>query len=84
MEEPPYSRPEETSYSTQPAVYTRPRMVNDIKDCYFYHTMDLPGLGRIEGDWDLHLNIRSSPECVAGRVFMRSGGDGASRWLSAP
>ncbi|MBN8941690.1 MAG: hypothetical protein J0H01_19445 [Rhizobiales bacterium] len=23
------------------------------EDCYFYHVMDVPGLGAVEGDWDL-------------------------------
>jgi SAM-dependent methyltransferase len=34
-------------------VYAEPRVIDDISDCYFYHTMDLPGLGHLEGDWDL-------------------------------
>jgi SAM-dependent methyltransferase len=27
--------------------------VDSLDDCYFYHTVDLPGLGLVEGDWDL-------------------------------
>jgi hypothetical protein len=34
-------------------VYAAPRRVTDPGDCYFYHTMDLPGLGTIRGEWDL-------------------------------
>jgi hypothetical protein len=34
-------------------VYAEPRFVNDIADCYFYHTMDVPGYGHVEGEWDL-------------------------------
>jgi SAM-dependent methyltransferase len=30
-----------------------PRFVDRLEDCYFYHTMDLPGLGVVEGMWDL-------------------------------
>ena len=30
-----------------------PRFIDDLEDCYFYHTMDLPGLGVIHGHWDL-------------------------------
>ena len=30
-----------------------PRFIEKLDDCYFYHTMDLPGLGVIHGDWDL-------------------------------
>jgi len=33
--------------------YARPRPVDDIRDCHFYHTMDVPGVGAIEGAWDL-------------------------------
>ena len=32
--------------------------VEDIADCYFYHTMELPGHGVIEGrDWDLRGGV---------------------------
>ena len=34
-------------------VYAQPRVVNDVSDCYFYHTMDVPGHGHVEGEWDL-------------------------------
>ncbi len=35
------------------SVFAEPKFVNDVKDCYFYHTIDLPGHGTIEGNWDL-------------------------------
>ena len=28
-----------------------------IEDCYFYHTMDLPGQGLVIGEWDLRGNL---------------------------
>ena len=32
--------------------------VEDIADCYFYHTMELPGHGVIKGrDWDLRVGV---------------------------
>jgi len=34
-------------------VFAEPRAVNSIDDCYFYHTMDLPGHGLVHGEWDL-------------------------------
>lgn len=34
-------------------VYAQPKLINDIGDCYFYHTMDVPGYGHVEGEWDL-------------------------------
>lgn len=30
----------------------------DLKDCYFYHSMNLPAYGFIEGEWDLRSNLR--------------------------
>jgi SAM-dependent methyltransferase len=30
-----------------------PRLVERLEDCFFYHTMDLPGLGTVRGHWDL-------------------------------
>ena len=33
--------------------WAKPRDITNIDDCYFYHTMDLPGHGLVEGEWDL-------------------------------
>ncbi|MCP4574849.1 MAG: hypothetical protein GY846_00990 [Deltaproteobacteria bacterium] len=38
-------------------MYAEPRVIEDIDQCYFYHTIDLPGHGTIEGDWDLRNGI---------------------------
>lgn len=35
------------------SLYATPLKVQGPNDCYFYHTTDIPGHGRIEGDWDL-------------------------------
>lgn len=34
-------------------IYATPKIVEDIGDCIFYHTMDLPGYGTMKGSWDL-------------------------------
>jgi SAM-dependent methyltransferase len=34
-------------------VFSPPRDVADISECYFYHVMDLPGHGVVGGEWDL-------------------------------
>ena len=35
-------------------IFATSRKVEDVADCYFYHTMELPSRGVIEGrDWDL-------------------------------
>jgi hypothetical protein len=38
---------------TEESVFSPPRDVTDIADCYFYHVMDLPGYGEVGGEWDL-------------------------------
>jgi len=39
-------------------IFATPRKVKDLADCYFYHTMELPGRGVIEGqDWDLRGRV---------------------------
>jgi hypothetical protein len=40
------------------SIYSAPRCVKDINDCYFYHTMDLPGIGTVKGNWDLRSKIK--------------------------
>ena len=30
-----------------------PNCLPTLQECHFYHSMDLPGIGSIEGDWDL-------------------------------
>ena len=34
-------------------LFSSPRDVIDISDCYFYHVMDLPGYGEVGSEWDL-------------------------------
>jgi O-methyltransferase len=43
---------------TDERIFATPREVKDVADCYFYHTMELPGHGVIEGrDWDLRGKV---------------------------
>jgi len=35
------------------AVYTDPVDIASLDECYFYHTMDIPGHGTVPGEWDL-------------------------------
>jgi SAM-dependent methyltransferase len=37
--------------------YAPHRHVEDLADCYFYHTIDLPGFGVQRGEWDLRPTI---------------------------
>jgi hypothetical protein len=54
-----------TPNSLQP--YATPRRGVALKDCWFYHTMDLPGHGTVEGLWDL----RSGLDSYLGRCIYR-------------
>ena len=47
--------------------YAVPRPVTDRADCYFYHTMDVPGHGLIEGEWDLRAGV----DAYLGNVNLR-------------
>ena len=39
-------------------IFAAPLNVDKVADCYFYHTMELPGYGVIEGrDWDLRDGV---------------------------
>jgi SAM-dependent methyltransferase len=33
--------------------FAEPRVVTSPAECFFYHTMELPGIGVVQGDWDL-------------------------------
>jgi len=35
------------------SLLAEPRKVERLEDCYFYHTMELPGFGVVRGHWDL-------------------------------
>src|SRR5688500_12516485 len=35
------------------SIFETPRIINDLDDCYFYNTMDLPEFGLIHAHWDL-------------------------------
>jgi SAM-dependent methyltransferase len=37
--------------------YATPRTVNDLDECFFYHTTELPGVGLIPGLWDLRGRV---------------------------
>ncbi|MFH1478590.1 MAG: methyltransferase domain-containing protein [Candidatus Omnitrophota bacterium] len=38
-------------------IYAKPYPVEDIKECDFYHYMDIPGNGLVIGKWDLRGNV---------------------------
>jgi SAM-dependent methyltransferase len=44
---------------TTPFSFVEPRHVADLASCYFYHVMDLPGLGTVGGQWDLRSDFDS-------------------------
>src|SRR4029453_839143 len=38
-------------------IFADPVKVADVGDCYFYHTMELPGYGVMNGEWDLRRRV---------------------------
>lgn len=42
-----------TEGSNSNSLLAAPRHIESLDDCYFYHTMELPGLGVLKGHWDL-------------------------------
>jgi hypothetical protein len=48
-------------------LFSSPRRVSDISDCFFYHVMDLPGYGEVGGEWDL----RGGEESYLGGVSFK-------------
>jgi SAM-dependent methyltransferase len=45
------------SLLTGQAPYAAPRVVTRLEDCFFYHTIEVPGYGLVEGPWDLRAAI---------------------------
>ncbi len=39
------------------AMFAPPKVVESIEDCEFYHTVEVPGHGVIQGHWDLRTGI---------------------------
>jgi SAM-dependent methyltransferase len=39
------------------SVYAERKHSRDLSECYFYHTMDLPGIGTRPGNWDLRGRV---------------------------
>ncbi|HYX29326.1 MAG TPA: class I SAM-dependent methyltransferase [Pyrinomonadaceae bacterium] len=44
--------------SKHESLFAPTRFVERLEDCFFYHTMDLPGLGTVRGQWDLRGRFR--------------------------
>ncbi len=40
-----------------PLTYATPREVRNIEQCWFYHRMELPGVGVVGGQWDLRGQV---------------------------
>ena len=32
-------------FAAEPSLYAEPREVSNLEDCWFYHTVDIPGVG---------------------------------------
>ncbi len=42
---------------SQDSIYAAPLEVSDIRECVFYHTMEIPGHGIVQGEWDLRDGV---------------------------
>ena len=38
-------------------IYAIPRHITSIEECFFYHTMEIPGHGVVQGEWDLRNGV---------------------------
>lgn len=45
------------SMSENASPYAAARIIRSLDECYFYHTMDVPGHGTVPGEWDLRGRI---------------------------
>jgi len=45
------------SKPSKDTIFADPVKVADIGDCYFYHTIELPGHGVMNGEWDLRRGV---------------------------
>lgn len=43
--------------AADPDLYAEPREVASLDDCWFYHTVDVPGVGVVPGEWDLRAGV---------------------------
>jgi SAM-dependent methyltransferase len=57
------------------SIWESPWSVTDLRECSFYHTMDLPGVGEVAGDWDLRETVDSylGPCPLKGRSLLDLG-----------
>ncbi|GAC1580492.1 MAG: hypothetical protein NVS3B7_15090 [Candidatus Elarobacter sp.] len=55
--------------------YGDPIPVTSLAECYFYHTMDIPGHGCVPGEWDLRAGVDAylGHEPVAGKRVLEIG-----------
>jgi hypothetical protein len=55
--------------------YAEPVAVASLSECYYYHTMDVPGHGVVEGEWDLRAGADAylGHEPVGGKRVLELG-----------
>jgi hypothetical protein len=46
-----------TTTESNQGLYASPRAIENLADCYFYHSTDIPGHGFVRGEWDLRPGI---------------------------
>jgi hypothetical protein len=43
--------------SSKRELYEQPWNITSVDECNFYHTTDIPGVGTVEGQWDLRDDV---------------------------
>src|SRR5262245_51530565 len=64
--------PRDSIQMNQQIQFAIPRENVSLSDCFFYHTMDLPGIGVVGTEWDLRANVDAylgNTEFVGKRVL---------------
>ncbi len=64
-----------TTQTNRNALLAQPRHIDSLGNCYFYHTMDVPGFGLVHGHWDLRGRFEDyvSGVSVAGKSVIDVG-----------
>ncbi len=39
------------------SIFAAPKSVENLEDCHFYHTIEIPGFRPVEGEWDLRNRV---------------------------
>ncbi len=75
MSPPPHGRSARVHAIMPTPPYADPIAVASLDDCYYYHTMDVPGYGLVTGEWDIRGGVDRylGDEPLAGKRVLEVG-----------